>query len=102
MLFRSSGRVVTGADTADWGLWNGVAPDGETTLEMALGYAHNLASTAGPNAVRVTKAQVYGDLISHAVGDSVDESVRLIDEATKSAEYREGVNALREKRPPRF
>ena len=24
-----SGRVVTGADTADWGLWNAVAPDGE-------------------------------------------------------------------------
>ena len=97
-----SGRIVTGADTADWGLWNGVAPDGEATLEMALAYAHNLASTAGPNAVRVTKAQVYGDLISHAVGDSVDESVRLIDEATKTAEYREGVAALREKRPPRF
>ena len=97
-----SGRIVTGADTADWGLWNGVAPDGESTLEMALAYAHTLAATAGPNAVRVTKAQVYGDLISHAVGDSVDESVRLIDEATKTAEYREGVAALREKRPPRF
>ena len=97
-----SGRIFTGAETADWGLWNGVAPDGESTMGMALDYAHMLSSTAGPNAVRVTKAQVYGDLISHAVGDSVDESVRLIDEATKSAEYREGVAALREKRPPRF
>ncbi len=30
-----SGRVVTGADTADWGLWNGVLPDGEATLAEA-------------------------------------------------------------------
>ena len=30
-----SGRVVTGAETADWGLWNGVEADGEATLEAA-------------------------------------------------------------------
>ena len=97
-----SGRIFTGAETADWGLWNGVAPDGDGAVAMAREWATAVATGAGPNAVRVTKAQVYGDLVSHAVGDSVDESVRLIDEATKTAEYREGVAALREKRPPRF
>lgn len=97
-----SGRIVTGGETADWGLWNGVAPDGESCLAAARGYARMLATTAGPNAVAVTKAQIYADLISHGVGDSVDESVRLINEATTSAEYREGVSALREKRPPVF
>ena len=97
-----SGRVFTGAETAEWGLWNGVAPDGEGALAMARDWSRNLVADAGPNAVAMTKAQVYSDLISHKVGDSVDESVRLIDQATKTAEYREGVAALREKRPPRF
>lgn len=97
-----SGRVFTGAETEQWGLWNGVADDGGAALSMAREWARNLAANAGPNAVRMTKAQVYADLLSHAVGDSVDESVRLIDEATKTDEYREGVAALREKRQPRF
>jgi hypothetical protein len=30
------------------------------------------------------------------------DSKRLLDEAMSTAEYREGVAALREKRPPRF
>lgn len=97
-----SGRVVTGGETADWGLWNGVTPDGESCLAAARGYAATLAATAGPNAVAATKAQIYADLISHGVGDSVDRSIRLINEATGTDEYREGVAALREKRPPRF
>lgn len=97
-----SGRIFTGAETADWGLWNGLAPDGDGALAMAREWAANVAANAGPNAVRMTKRQIAFDLLSHGVGDSVDESVRLIDEATKTAEYREGVSALREKRPPRF
>ena len=97
-----SGRMFTGAETAEWGLWNGVAADGDGALAMAREWAAGIVSSAGPNAVAMTKAQIYADLISHGVGDSVDESVRLIDTATKTAEYREGVSALREKRPPRF
>lgn len=97
-----SGRVFTGGETADWGMWNGVADDGAATLGMAHRWAADVAAGAGPNAVRMTKAQIYNDLLTHAPGDSVDESVRLINEATATAEYREGVAALREKRQPRF
>lgn len=97
-----SGRAVTGAETADWGLWNGVAPDGDTTLAAAQEYAARLAATAGPNAVRMTKRQIYDDLLRHDVGASLAETRRLLDEATATGEYREGVAALREKRPPRF
>ena len=43
-----SGRVVTGAETADWGLWNGCRADGESTLDAALTYATSLATTTGP------------------------------------------------------
>ena len=97
-----SGRVVTGADTAEWGLWNGVEADGEATLVAATAYARNLAATTGPNAVTMTKRQLAEDLLRHDPAASVSDSIRLLNEAMGTAEYREGVNALREKRPPNF
>lgn len=97
-----SGRIFTGDETRDWGLWNGIAPDGAGAVAMAHQWAHSLAATAGPNAVTTTKAQIYRDLIRHEVGTSVDESISLINDATQTAEYREGVSALRDKRPPQF
>jgi len=97
-----SGRIFTGEETHDWGLWNAVAPDGAAALGLAHQYAHLLSETTGPHAVTMTKRQMYTDLISHNVGDSVDTSISLINEATKTEEYREGIAALRDKRPPRF
>jgi enoyl-CoA hydratase/carnithine racemase len=97
-----SGRVVTAAETADWGLWNGIEPDGESALSAARDYAEQLAASTGPAAVATTKAQLYGDLVRHDVGASVAESKRLLDAAMGSAEYREGIAAFVERRPPRF
>lgn len=97
-----SGRVFTGEETRDWGLWNGVAQDGAGALRMAQEWARNLAVSAGPHAVTTTKAQIYRDYVRHNVGGSIDESIELINDATQTAEYREGVAALREKRPPHF
>lgn len=97
-----SGRIFTPHETLDWGLWNGVEETGETTLATALVYARMLATSAGPTAVRITKQQLYADLLSHDVGASIVASKRLIDDAVRTEEYREGVNALRDKRPPNF
>ena len=97
-----SGRVFTPAETESWGLWNGVEPDGERTLAAAQGYAHRLATSAGPQAVRTTKQQLYTDLLRHDPAAAIGDAQRLLGEATATAEYREGVAALREKRPPRF
>jgi enoyl-CoA hydratase/carnithine racemase len=97
-----SGRVVTGAETADWGLWNAVLPDGDATLEAALDYAGLLASSTGPNAVAATKRQLVADMLRHDPAASVADSLRLLDELMGTAEYREGVSALVEKRPPNF
>lgn len=97
-----SGRVFTAAETESWGLWNGVAADGAATLDLAIAYARSLVTTAGPHAVRVTKGQLYNDLLRHDVGQSVVDSKRLMNDAMATAEYREGVAALREKRPPQF
>lgn len=97
-----SGRVVTGAETADWGLWNGVEADGAATLAAAQAYARLLATTTGPNAVTTTKRQVVTDLLRLDPAASVDDSLRLLNEAMGTAEYREGIAAFVEKRPPNF
>jgi enoyl-CoA hydratase/carnithine racemase len=97
-----SGRVVTVAETADWGLWNRVLPDAAATLTAAQEYGRMLAATTGPEAVRVTKSQIYKDLTRPDVAGALEESKELLDQAMATAEYREGVAALREKRPPRF
>ena len=97
-----SSRVVTGAETADWGLWNGVEADGDATLHAAQNYGRSLASTTGPNAVTTTKRQLTADLLRHDPAASIADSLRLLDQAMGTDEYREGVAALTEKRPPDF
>lgn len=97
-----SGRVVTARETAEWGLWNDVLPDGEATLDAARAYAQLLATTVGPSAVTATKRQLHGELLDADVGAAVERSKRLMDDAMRTAEYREGVAALRERRAPRF
>ena len=55
-----------------------------------------------PDAVTVTKRQLYTDLARSDVGASVEEAKVLLDQLMAGADYREGVAALRERRPPRF
>ncbi len=97
-----TGRVFTPAETESWGLWNGVAPDGDGALDMALETARHLATGVGPHALQVTKRQLHDDVLRADPAAAIDEANRLLAAATGTAEYREGVAALREKRPPRF
>jgi len=97
-----SGRVVTVADTADWGLWNEVLPDGESTLSSAIAYGHLLASTTGRQAVANAKRQLHEDMLRGNPAASVAESKDLLDTAMGTAEYREGIAAFVERRPPNF
>ncbi len=97
-----SGRVVTVAETVDWGLWNDVLPDGESTLAAAIEYGQLLASTTGPQAVANAKRQLHEDVLRGDPAASVAESKELLDTAMGTAEYREGISAFIERRPPNF
>jgi enoyl-CoA hydratase/carnithine racemase len=97
-----SGRVFTPADTEGWGLWNGVAADGAAALAEAQAYAHRLATQVAPTSLQVTKRQLHTDVLHHHPAQAIDEAQRLLGEAMATPQYREGVAALREKRPPRF
>jgi enoyl-CoA hydratase/carnithine racemase len=94
-----SGRVFTGSETADWGLWNGVVDD---PLAAATVWARNLAATTGPAAVTTTKRQLAADLIRNTPAGSVADSLRLMDAAMGTEEYAEGIAAFTEGRTPRF
>jgi enoyl-CoA hydratase/carnithine racemase len=65
-------------------------------------YAHDLATTVSPSAVATTKRQLWTEVSSPDVGEAVETSKRLLNEMMGEPDYREGVAALRERRPPRF
>ena len=99
-----SGRVFTAAETAEWGLWNDVAADGEATLGRGARTTRRLlATTVGPNAVHDDQA---ADLRRPAAPRRRRVDRRGAAAARRGdgarAEYREGVAALRERRPPQF
>ena len=97
-----SGRVFTGAETAEWGLWNGVCEDGPATVDAAMAWAHNLVTTTGPAAVTTAKRQLHTDWLATTPAESVAESKRGLNTAMGTSEYREGIAAFTEGRPPQF
>jgi enoyl-CoA hydratase/carnithine racemase len=97
-----SGRVFTPRETEMWGLWNGVGTHPDHTVGLAREYAHRLAEGVGPAALQTTKRQLWDDVLHHDPARSITTAQRLLGEAMTTAEYREGVAALRKRRPPRF
>jgi enoyl-CoA hydratase/carnithine racemase len=96
-----SGRVVLAEEAETMGLFNAVVAPGELG-DLVAGYARRLATEVSPAAMAVTKRQLYDDLLDRDVGAAVERSKVLLDQMMGGADYREGVAALREKRPPRF
>lgn len=96
-----SGRTFR-ADAAPAGLFNMVYDTPDALLDEVTTYARAIATTVGPTALAQTKRQLYRDVLSFDVGGSIDDSKRLIDAAMGGDEFREGVAALQERRPPRF
>jgi len=96
-----TGRIVRAGEPVVAGLFNRVVPAGELD-ETVAAYASRFATAVSPLAVTTAKRQLWGDLLETDVGQSVERSRVLLDELMATADYREGVAALREKRPPNF
>jgi enoyl-CoA hydratase/carnithine racemase len=96
-----SGRRWSGTEAEAAG-FAFASSDAHSCVEDALAYAHRLVAEASPTSLQMTKRQLLLDVFRHDVSSSIDESVALLDEAMRGADYREGVAALRERRPPQF
>jgi enoyl-CoA hydratase/carnithine racemase len=93
-------RPVTSEEALAMGLLHAVHPP-EQVLEATLTYARQLLDLVAPSSLRSVKRQASTDLF-RSIAESNDEAVRLIHEMVGSEDYRQGVQALTEKRSPNF
>ena len=95
-----SSRIVTGEEAAAIGLAHQCLPAADV-LDGATRYARTLVAECAPSSLRETKQQLSLDLersLAEADADA-DERLRRM---MGSDDFREGVAALTERRPPRF
>lgn len=95
-----SSRTVTATEAASLGLVNEVVPPGDL-IPRVTEYARLLATTVSPASMAVSKRQVY-DAYNQSVADAVHTAEALLTPMMGATDYREGVAALREKRPAVF
>ena len=95
-----SSRVFLAEEALTLGIVNAVHPADEV-LGAARAYARDLIERVSPNSLRQTRWQVYRDL-QRDVAAAVTDSERLLTEMMREPDYREGVSAFLEKRPPQW
>jgi len=95
-----SSRVVVSEEAQTMGLLHAVHPP-EEVLAATLAYSRALLDEAAPSSLRTIKRQLSLDLF-RPLAESAGESRRLIEEMIGSDDYRQGVRALVDKRPPGF
>lgn len=93
-----SSRLFTAEEADRMGFLNRIVP-AEQLMDEVIAYARNLATTVAPGSARETKRQIYRDLHRDAAS-SVKVAEALLVEMSKTPDYKEGVKAWMEKRPP--
>lgn len=95
-----SARRVDAAEAERMGLVNRVLPHAEL-LPFTLDYAREMGTQCSPSSLRVIKQQVYESL-ERSLGDDTSQAHARMLESFKRGDFREGVRAFLEKRPPQF
>lgn len=98
LLFSS--RVVLAEEALDLGLVNRVFPP-DRLLDETLAYARAIAAECSPSSLREIKRQLWGDLLD-PLDQSAQHAVETMKRMMSEDDFKEGVRALREKRPPSF
>jgi enoyl-CoA hydratase/carnithine racemase len=93
-------RVFTSDEALQLGFVNQIFEPADL-VEQTLAYAHQLVTSVSPNSLRQTRWQIYKDL-HRDVASSVIESERLIEDMATEEDFKEGIAALVEKRPPNW
>jgi len=96
-----SSRIFRAEEGYEMGLFNDVVPP-EDLAGRVRDYARELATGVASTSLAVTKRQLYRDLLTADPAASVRDAEATMTTMMGAPEYREGVAALREKRPPRF
>jgi len=95
-----SSRTFDADEAAALGLVTAVV-DGDELLDHVHRYARMLATTVSPASLAASKRQVY-EAFHQGAAEAVMAAEALLDPMMAGPDYREGVAALREKRPPVF
>lgn len=95
-----SSRTFDADEAHQLGLVTSVV-DGPDLLDHVYGYARMLATTVSPASLAASKRQVY-EAFHQTAAEAVRAAEALLDPMMAGPDYREGVAALRGKRPPVF
>lgn len=93
------GREVSGREAADWGMIHRAVPTDELD-SVADGLVAELAASATV-AIGLTKRNIHAALDNGIVQAMADEALAL-ELSTRTADFREGIAALSERRAPQF
>jgi enoyl-CoA hydratase/carnithine racemase len=95
-----SARRVDGAEAERLGIVNAVLDD-DALIPYVMRYAQSIAENSAPRSLAAIKAQIWT-----AMDDSYDDGFTAADHeqglAVQTADFREGIGSLREKRSPVF
>jgi enoyl-CoA hydratase/carnithine racemase len=95
-----SSRIIFPAEALRMGLVNRVCRP-ESVVDDAASYAEQLAGTVSPRAMSVIKAQIY-EHYNLALENALKKSNDLMRQTLDEYDFREGVSAFVEGRPPEF
>ncbi|WP_052223562.1 enoyl-CoA hydratase-related protein [Novosphingobium malaysiense] len=95
-----SARLARAEEADRIGLVNRVVP-AKDLLDVATGYARDLASQCSPRSMQAIKYQLWQDLMSD-IASSATRSEDLLAQAASGEDFKEGLKSWMEKRPPAF